>query len=439
MSTYHPDLIERAVPRYTSYPTAAEFGDAIGPADLSDALRSIAPGARLSLYVHIPYCTEICWYCGCNTGAANKRSRLDAYLEALEAEIDLVAGMLPVDIDVAHVAFGGGSPNALQPLQFARLVDRVLTRFRAVRPALSVEVDPRHFDPVWGHVLRSAGFDRASLGVQTLDPKVQQAIGRVQPAAMIAAVTDTLRDAGIRSLGYDLMYGLPHQGLLELEETLHDATALGPDRLSVFGYAHLPEMLPRQRRIDAAALPSPRARFEQAMAARRRLMDAGYAPIGFDHFARPGDVLDVAMRAGRLRRNFQGYTDDDCDILIGLGASAISRLPGLYAQNEKLAGRYRMRVGAGQLATQRGIARTADSIRRGRIIEQLLCEGAVQLPADLAGRLGGHISAFTARGLAHLDGDTLRLDETGWPYARLIASGFDAYRSTSHGGFSQAS
>jgi len=438
MWTYHLDLLDRAVPRYTSYPTAAEFGEGIDQADIARALAGVAREEPVSLYLHIPYCHEICWYCGCNTGSAARQGRLDAYVEALGSEIDLVATRLGGRGRVRRIAFGGGSPNALSSLQFVRLFDRLVTAFAASEVDVSIELDPRTLDRPWIDAVAGIGIRSASLGVQSFSPQIQAAIGRVQPVEMIAAATDALRGAGVTSLNFDLMYGLPGQDEAELERSIAAALALGPDRLAVFGYAHLPQMFSRQRRIDGATLPGAEARFRQAALAHDMLVGARYQPIGFDHFARPGDPLAVAARTGGLRRNFQGFTEDRCDTLIGLGASAISRLEGLLAQNEKAPGRYRMRLSADQLPVQRGIAIGAEDLRRGQMIERLLCDGRATIDPDIAIAAQHRIAPFVERGLARFDGGELAILPAGLPYARSIAATLDAYRATSAGAFSRA-
>lgn len=438
MWPYYPDLLDRAVPRYTSYPTAAEFTDGLPEEQYLGRLSAIDPARPVSLYVHIPYCREICWYCGCNTGAAGRVGRLEAYLDALSAEINLVSARLPEGTPIGRIAFGGGSPNALSPLQFIRLVDHLVTRFRASSPLLSLELDPRGLDVRWGHVIAGLGVARASLGVQTFAPHVQSAIGRHQPFEMIENAVALLRRSGVGSLGFDLMYGLPGQSRTDLADTIERALTLSPDRFSVFGYAHLPAALPRQRRIAPDTLPDSQERFEQAMLADQALIGAGYRRVGFDHYARPEDPLAQAARTGQLRRNFQGFTDDDCDALVGLGASAISSFPDLLAQNEKNAGRYRMLVADGRTAVRRGLRRSPDDIRRGRLIERILCDGAANLPADISAAIAPALGGFLIRGLATRQGDLVALTEEGRPYARALACLLDDYRGEGKGVFSKA-
>jgi oxygen-independent coproporphyrinogen-3 oxidase len=436
--TYDPELLATPVPRYTSYPTAAEFHDRVGARDLAEALATIRPDQPVSLYVHIPYCHEICWYCGCNTGAANKAQRLNSYLEALTAEIALVAARLGGNGRIRRIAFGGGSPNAISPEQFAGLLANLRASFRAHDALVSIELDPRSLDKPWFAAIAAAGIDRGSLGVQTLDPKVQRAIGRFQPQALILTAVDELRRAGVRSLNFDLMYGLPYQGAAELEETLAAAIDMRPDRIALFGYAHVPDLIPRQRRIDGNALPDGKLRFAQAELGHRLLTRAGFDPVGFDHYARPDDPLALAARTGQLRRNFQGFTDDDSEVLIGLGASAISQFPSLIVQNEKNAGRYKIRVSSGLLPAAHGVFRDAEDRRRGRIIEQILCDGEAEVRDLFKLELLDRLDPFLDRGLATIECGRLRLPDFARPYARVMASLFDQYRHPAGRQFSSA-
>lgn len=436
--TYHPELLSTPVPRYTSYPTAAEFSEDVGQGELESALDRIAPDQQLSLYVHIPYCHEICWYCGCNTGAANRTHRLASYLESLGREIDLVATRLGGRGQVQRIAFGGGSPNAIAPEQFAALLADLRRGFAAHDASLSIELDPRSLDAHWFNAIAVAQIGRASLGVQTLEPAVQRAIGRMQPLGLIQTCVEELRRAGISSLNFDLMYGLPHQGVEELESTLRAAIALAPERIALFGYAHVPHLIPRQRQIDGGALPDAEQRFGQAELGHQMLVAAGYEPIGFDHYALPGDPLAIAREDGSLKRNFQGFTDDQAEVLIGLGASAISQFPDLIVQNEKNAGRYKAKVSAGLLPADRGIARTGEDQHRGRIIERLLCDGKAEISEVRERVLLRRLRPFMERGLATLEHGSLRLPDYGRPYARVIAALFDTHRQPAAHRFSSA-
>jgi oxygen-independent coproporphyrinogen III oxidase len=324
MWQFHPELLETPVPRYTSYPTAAEFHDGLGSAHMIEALDTIEPGTRVSLYLHIPFCEKICWYCGCNTGAANRSNRLDAYLDALREEIAMVAGRIGARTRISHIAFGGGSPNALSAKAFQTLVLDVRRSFNARDAVLSTELDPRGMNRDWADMLSELGASKVSLGVQTLAPHIQRAIGRIQSIELVEQVMEWLRDANIGSINFDLMYGLPGQTRADLRETLHSTIAMAPDRVALFGYAHVPQLIPRQRRIDVTVLPDSAQRFQQAELGHRSLVSSGYAAVGFDHFARPDDPLACAARMGTLRRNFQGFTDDPAEILIGIGDQQLS-------------------------------------------------------------------------------------------------------------------
>lgn len=290
----------------------------------------------------------------------------------------------------------------------------------------------------WFEAIGAARVERASLGVQTLEPEVQAAIGRIQPHALIRKAVDELRRSGVQSLNFDLMYGLPRQGLGELESTLRAALALRPDRIALFGYAHVPHLIPRQRRIDDAALPAAELRFRQAELGQAILLGAGYRQIGFDHFALPDDPLATAASRGALRRNFQGFTDDPANILIGLGASAISQFPDLLIQNDKNAGRYRIKTSSRLLPAERGVVRGKDDQRRGEIIERLLCDGQANIDSLASGEYIQRLDPFLALGLARLVGSTIHLASDAWPYARAVASQFDSYRHPAAQRFSAA-
>lgn len=446
MPVFHPDLAARAVPRYTSYPTAAEFTDAIGPRDHAAALERLRADDRISLYVHIPYCQEICWYCGCNTGAVGRAQRLDAYVEALIAEIALIADRCTGIVSRVH--FGGGSPNALSPAQFDRIADAIRRRFHGASDAeWAVELDPRHLDTAFCEMLAHNRVSRVSLGAQTFDLGIQVRINRVQPFRMVARCVEMLRRSGIEQVNLDLMYGLPGQTLDMIARTVTLARGLAPDRVAMFGYAHLPRLLPRQRMIDERDLPDVEARFWQSALARDLWIEAGYQAIGFDHYGRPGDTLAIAARTGTLRRNFQGFTDDDSTALIGLGASSISLFPDLIVQSEKHVGRYRMKVQNGQLATAKGVARSFDDQRHARAIERLLCDGQVDLtdlgwsPADAARAMADaapQLAILEERGLIRRHDQGLAILPAGEPYARLAAVAFDTFRSVPTDRFSRA-
>lgn len=438
MWPYHEELLARPVPRYTSYPTAAEFSEGIGHDEHARALLDIPKGSDVSLYVHIPFCEEICWYCGCNTARSNKAARLTAYLEALHDEINLVSSMLAGHMNVKRISIGGGSPNALTAVDFARIIDRFTINFSAPDPLISIEIDPRHFSVEWLRAIASIHVSNVSLGVQTFDPIVQNAIGRVQPHDVVAELVEELRLAGVVSINFDLMYGLPGQHAQSLRDTIEKAIILRPERIALFGYAHLPHLLPRQRRIDDSDLPQIRERFLLAQQGYDMLCRAGYQPVGFDHFALPDDPLACAAREGKLHRNFQGFTDDEAPFLIGFGASAISRLPGLFAQNAKKAGTYRGAIAEGRLSTERGVSLTKEDVSIAGTIEDILCKGEAEIALQLTSGQRQYLEHLGSMGMVAMQGGRLKLAADARPYARSLAAAFDAYRPMSRGQFSSA-
>ena len=400
-------LSER-IPRYTSYPTAPHFSAAVGPLTYRDWLRAIRPADRLSLYLHVPFCTTLCWYCGCNTSITRHREPIERYARTLEQEIIRVAD-LAGSRRVAHIHFGGGTPAILGPELFHRIMTLLRERFDVEPDAeIAIEIDPRRLQPAMATALAQCGVTRASLGVQSFDLTVQQAVARVQSLDVTQRCAGLLRAAGIKAINVDLLYGLPHETVASCTATLHDALTLQPSRLAVFGYAHVPAMMKHQRVIDAAALPDGDERLRQEQAIGDTLAAAGYTRIGLDHYARPDDTLAQAQQTGRLRRNFQGYTDDPADALIGLGASSIGQSAGGYVQNITDIKGWRDRIEAGDLATARGLALTPDDILRSDIIERLMCDLRVDVPAVLQrnGFPAGYLDAEMAA-LRPLAGDGL--------------------------------
>lgn len=429
-------LAERNVPRYTSYPTAPHFTADVGPSVYTAWLAAIPADATLSLYIHVPYCTEICRYCGCHTKATRRAEPLDAYADALLGEIDLVAAAMTAR-GVVHLHWGGGTPSILGPERLARIVQKIAGHFdlsRLIEHA--IELDPRQVTKPLADALAALGVTRASLGVQEFSPHVQEAIGRIQPFETVRAAVDALRSAGVTRINVDLMYGLPGQTIADVEATADLAAALRPARLALFGYAHVPWFKTNQKLIDEATLPGAGERIEQARAAALRLARHGYVPIGLDHFARADDELAVAARTGRLRRNFQGYTTDPADALIGLGASAIGKLPQGFVQNAVDIAGYARAVTEGAFATVKGIAVSTDDVLRGAIIERLMCDLAVDLEALPAGTPRGaatfaheraDLDALAAAGLITIEGSRITVTEAGRPFVRLVAAAFDAY------------
>jgi oxygen-independent coproporphyrinogen-3 oxidase len=440
-----PTLLEAAgqmVPRYTSYPTAPHFSAAIGPDAYAGWLAQMrAQDQPVSLYLHIPYCRTICTYCGCTTKAAQRDDPVRAYAEMLRREIALIAGRVG-PLPVSHIHWGGGTPNILPPDCHAALVGDLASAFRFL-PDMehAIELDPRHVTDEGVRHLASLGINRVSLGVQTFDPAVQLAIGRVQPFARVAETVTSLREAGITAINFDLMFGLPGQTLDSIEDTVTKACSLAPARFAVFGYAHVPWMKSHQKLIDAATLPGAEARLRQAALARQMIEASGYVAVGIDHFAQPDDELAVAARSGELRRNFQGYTTDDAGTLIGFGASSISRTPFGFAQNASDNGGWRRAIEAGELPVVRGKAFAGDDLLRGAVIEALLCTFEVDLAA-VAARYGASAGLFAddlerlvpmvAAGWVELRDNHVIIRRHQTEIARVVASTFDAYLQ--HGG-----
>lgn len=431
-----------SVPRYTSYPTAADFSAAVGPENYSAWLSALDPNQPVSLYLHIPYCTALCHYCGCHAKAVRRQAPIDGYRQTLIDEIALVARKLPARIGVSRIAWGGGTPSILGADGLATVVAALRQAFDILPEAEhSIELDPRTLTDDLCQALGRLGVTRASLGVQDLDPAVQQAIGRIQPLDMVASAVKKLRAAGIANVNFDLIYGLPRQTEEGLTETCRQVAALAPDRIAFYGYAHLPTRRANQRLIDEADLPDPSSRVHLSAIISGFFAENGYQPIGIDHFALPADPLSVAARQGRLHRNFQGYTDDPSGTLIGFGCSSISRLPGGYAQSEPGIEAYRRLIEAGTLPTKRGHAFGGDDAERAAIIERLMCDFSVDLGdhapayADELALLRPFVSAGLVDTLA-LGHGKVALTERGRPFTRVVSALFDRYRTENRGLFS---
>ena len=436
------------VPRYTSYPTAPHFHDGVDGATFDGWLAALDATAPLSLYIHVPFCDRLCWYCGCHTTISNDPLRIGAYAEMLAREIEIAVAALPVNMPASHVHFGGGTPTQLGEESFADLV-AVLRRHFAITPEaeIAIEIDPTTLTPAMADRLGREGVSRASLGVQDFTEEVQQAINRVQPVEMVADAVTMLRQAGVAALNFDLMYGLPHQTEADIARTVDQAVALAPDRVAMFGYAHVPWMRKHQQMIEEAALAGPQGRAAQADTAARRLEFHGYRRIGMDHFSRADDAMAKHLEDGGLHRNFQGYTDDAAVALIGFGASAISALPQGYAQNTGDMRAYRNAVLAGEFATERGIALDARDRACRAIIERLMCDFAADVRAlcrqhdvdpDVALADADGLAELERDGLVSRKGGTLHITSLGRPYVRTVAACFDAYLGRGAGRHSQA-
>jgi oxygen-independent coproporphyrinogen III oxidase len=429
--------LDKAVPRYTSYPTAPHFNSDVNDDVFRSWLEALPEDATLSLYLHVPYCRTLCHYCGCHTKATLRRDPIDDYAQRLGEEIATVARYAGKR-RVTHLHWGGGTPSILGSDALKSIGDEIYGSFNcAVTREHAIELDPRYLTRPLTQTLRDIGVNRASLGVQDFSAHVQSAAGRIQSFDLVANAAAMLRAVGIDRINLDLMYGLPKQTVQDVQRTATLAHALKPRRIAVFGYAHVPWFKPQQRLIEMRDLPSGPERLAQAKAAHETLVQLGYHPIGLDHYALADDELATATMAGRLRRNFQGYTVDDADALLGLGVSAISRLPQGFAQNAPDVGNYSRAVAVGQLATVRGIALSTDDRVRGHIIEQLMCSMAVDLTA-ITGSRGLNIEndisnaldllqPFEEDGTLVIDGGRIEITEKGRPFVRLVASAFDAY------------
>jgi oxygen-independent coproporphyrinogen-3 oxidase len=428
---------EERLPRYTSYPTAPQFSNAIGHEAYGDWLASLPAGTSTSLYLHVPFCRSMCWYCGCHTTITQRDAPIVDYLEVLRREIGLVAERLTGPLPVRHVHFGGGTPTIMEPSELLSLMILMRQRFSLGEGTeIAVEIDPRTLTRKMTSALGEAGVTRASLGVQSFDPVVQRAINRIQSFEQTARATEGLRAAGVRGVNFDLIYGLPHQTVESCIETVRQSIALRPERFSVFGYAHVPSFKKHQRKIDEAALPDGAARYEQAEAIAEALVNAGYRRIGLDHYALLDDSMVQAQVDGVLHRNFQGYTTDPSDVLIGFGASAIGRLTQGYAQNEVVLGRYAECISRGELATAKGYALTADDRLRADLIERVMCDFKVDV-AEVCGRHGTapesilktipRLQMLEKDGIIRFEGSVLSVSDESRFLVRSVASAFDAY------------
>ncbi|HAI58704.1 MAG TPA: oxygen-independent coproporphyrinogen III oxidase [Xanthomonadaceae bacterium] len=434
---------DRPGPRYTSYPAAPRFSEAFGEAALREAIAASneMPIPRpLSLYVHVPFCSSPCFYCGCNRVITRDATRGQRYVARLRREIDAVAPLFSPDREVVQLHVGGGTPNFLAPEALAAIVGHLRARFPFRRGAgldLSIEVDPRVADPAALATLAEAGFNRISLGVQDFDAPVQEAVNRRQGVAETAALVEAARRAGLRSVNVDLIYGLPRQTLEGFAATLDAVIAMRPDRLAVYAYAHMPALFRAQRRIDPAELPSPSTKIALLGLAIERLTAAGYVYIGMDHFALPLDELAVAQREGGLHRNFMGYTTHADTDLVGFGASAISRIGSAYAQNERDLAAWAEAIDAGRLPVMRGLALDDDDLLRGEVIQSLMCQGEVDLwrvgerhgvdARPLLDDAGPRLAPLAADGLVERQGSRLRVTPRGRLLVRVVAGCFDRY------------
>ncbi len=429
-------LFDAKVPRYTSYPTAPHFSNDVGAELFGDWISGIKPGSAISLYVHVPFCRRLCWFCACRTQGTQTDNPVIAYVDVLKAELDLLAARLPEGVTLSRLHWGGGTPTLLNPDLMRDLASRILEIVPLGQDAeFSVEIDPKEVDGARLDALAEAGMNRASIGVQDFDDEIQKTIGRIQSYDVTRDAIDMIRARGIASLNADILFGLPHQTKARMTESVQKLLSLSPDRVALYGYAHVPWMAKRQQLIPSDALPTPEERLDLFDTARRLFMWDNYAEIGIDHFATQEDGLTQALRAGRLKRNFQGYTDDQAEVLIGVGASSISRFPQGYAQNAPATSAHIKAIREGRFSTSRGHMFKGQDVLRSRLIEALMCDFQI----DTAEILRNHkvsvpeLQAMYETANRDFDG-LLRINENGLfipPEARaltrMIARSFDAY------------
>ena len=426
------------VPRYTSYPTAVQFQDGY-PGDLADRwLAELQPDASLSAYVHVPFCQQLCWYCGCHTSVPNSYGRASTYVDSLLKDITRSGKLSGVQKgNVKHLHFGGGTPTYLSNMDLGRILACINGSFGLAPGAvIALESDPRGITRDRAFGLAAMGFNRISFGVQDFALPVQMKINRLQTYGLVAHVTALLREAGFTSINFDLMYGLPAQSMGSVRQTAKQAAALRPDRISVFGYAHVPWFKKHQRMISDAELPGVSERYEQAIAIAEELGHAGYVAIGLDHFALPGDALAVAASTGTLRRNFQGYTTDTADALIAFGASAISEFPQGFVQAARDTLPWTQAIAGRRSPIVRGLATTAEDRMRAAIIEQIMCNFSANF-GQIAGQHGFssdvladsllRLQPLAEAGLASIKGSTVRVSQEHRLFLRSVACAFDSH------------
>ena len=446
MSVISPSLLQRydvAGPRYTSYPTADRFVEAFGVEDYNNALAQrrhsgANHGNPLSLYVHIPFCESLCYYCACNKIITKQHDRVEPYLRYLSREIDLHVAELGQHQHVSQLHLGGGTPTFLDDRQLTELMDMLRRNFSfKAGGEYSIEVDPRTVDSQRLRALHRLGFNRLSFGVQDFDPEVQKAVHRIQPAEQVFALVEAARGIGFDSVNVDLIYGLPRQTPESFQRTLGQVIELRPDRIALYAYAHLPERFKPQRRIIHADLPNAAGKVNMLSASLDAFIGAGYVYIGMDHFALPTDALAIAKRQGRLHRNFQGYsTQPDCD-LIGLGVSAIGRVGATYSQNAKVLEEYYDHLDQGRLPVVRGLALSRDDVLRRSVIMALMCQGEVLYESVQLAHLIDFRNYFAAelqtlqelqeQGLVELSDSGITVTARGWFFVRAVAMVFDRY------------
>ena len=429
-------LFDAKVPRYTSYPTSPQFTPSITGDMFARWISVIPEGSAISLYIHVPFCRRLCWFCACRTQGTQKEAPVRAYLQVLKDELALLQATLPRGVRLARLHWGGGTPTLLSADMMRELAEEI-AKVAPFAPdyEFSVEIDPNEIDSARLDALAAAGMNRASIGVQDFDDKIQRAIGRIQSFEATRSAIDMIRAHGVESLNADILFGLPHQSKERITESVQKLLALSPDRVALYGYAHVPWMAKRQQMIPSEALPTPEERLDLFEAARKLFVWDGYAEIGIDHFARPDDGLTRAQNTGKLRRNFQGYTDDTSDVLIGLGASSISRFPQGYAQNAPATSAHAKKIEEGHFSTSRGHAFSDEDKLRSRLIEMIMCDFRIDAAEIVSEH---HISTTELQKMMteanmrfanrlSVTAEGLFIPEAMRPLTRLIARAFDAY------------
>lgn len=435
-------LFDAKVPRYTSYPTAPHFSGDVSPGDFANWIRAVPENGTVSLYLHVPFCRRLCWFCACRTQGTATLAPVESYVETLKAELDLLKRHLPRGVKLSRLHWGGGTPTLLTPELMRALIDKVAEVADFAEGAeFSVEIDPNEIDGERLDVLAAGGMNRVSIGVQDFDPEIQKTIGREQSYEVTRRAIEMVRDRGIGSLNADILYGLPHQSKARITESVQKLLSLGPDRVALYGYAHVPWMAKRQQMIPSDALPTPNERLDLFETARQLFAWDGYAEIGIDHFAVPDDGLAIAQKTGKLRRNFQGYTDDTSEVLIGVGASSISRFPQGFAQNAPATSAHVAAIREGRFSTARGHTFRGEDKLRSRMIEMLMCDFRIrseELIRDYGASeamLAGLYRDANARfdGLLEITEDGLFIPVGARPLTRMVARSFDAYELSKAG------
>ncbi|MZQ90488.1 oxygen-independent coproporphyrinogen III oxidase [Frigidibacter albus] len=429
-------LFDARVPRYTSYPTAPHFSASVGPDQFTAWIEAIPAGSSISLYMHVPFCRRLCWFCACRTQGTQSDDPVRAYADVLLAELALLKAKLAPGVTLSRLHWGGGTPTLMPADMMTRVAGAVFDAVPMGPGAeFSVEIDPNEIDEARLDALAAAGMNRASIGVQDFDPAIQKVIGREQSYEETKRAVDMIRDRGVGSLNADILYGLPHQTPAKIAQSVQMLLSLVPDRVALYGYAHVPWMARRQQMIPSDTLPTPEERLALFETARKLFVWDGYDEIGIDHFARPTDGLAQAAKAGTLRRNFQGYTDDLAPVLVGMGASSISRFPQGFAQNASSTSEHTRAIRAGKFSTHRGHVFQGEDLLRSRMIEAVMCDFRIDAaemirdwnasPAQLKAMFGAAKAAFGD--MVEITPAGLFIPERARPLTRMVARVFDAY------------